>query len=39
MISEQLVGGLIGLKPSEFDKLFEFYEKGLEKLAATRPPK
>lgn len=34
----QLVGGVIGLQPKEFDKLFSFYEKGLETLAATRPP-
>ena len=38
-IEMQLVGGVIGIKPTEFKALFEFYEKALIKLAATRPPK
>jgi hypothetical protein len=38
-LKKQLVGGVIGIKPTEFKALFEFYEKALIKLAATRPPK
>lgn len=37
-IRYQLVGGVIGLQPKEFDQLFDFYEKGLKLLANTMPP-
>jgi len=35
---KQLVGGVIGLHPSEFKPLFEFYEKALLLLTSTEPP-
>ena len=37
-IKYQLVGGVIGVQPKEFNDLFEFYERGLKLLAATEPP-
>ena len=36
--SKQLVGGVIGIHPSEFKAFFEFYEKALIELCNTKPP-
>ncbi len=38
-LKKQLVGGVIGVKPGEFDKLLSFYEKALLALCETNPPK
>lgn len=37
-LSEQLVGGVIGITPSEMPNLLEFYEKCLRRLCDTHPP-
>jgi len=36
-LKHQLVGGLIGLQPKEFDELFKFYEKALTYLCSAPP--
>ena len=36
--SKQLVGGVIGIHPSEFKSFFKFYEKALIELCNTKPP-
>ena len=38
-LKKQLVGGVIGINPKEFDNLLQFYEKALLALCATEPPK
>ncbi len=38
VIKEQLIGGIIGLRPDEFEQLFSFYETALTKLCNERPP-
>ena len=38
IMTDQLVGGMIGIHPSEFDLLFNFYERALLRLSSARPP-
>lgn len=37
-MTEQLVGGVIGIHPSEFDALIDFYEHALVLLSSVHPP-